>query len=409
MFLPDFRGGCQREKASSFFMFYLCVVKMPVYLDYNATTPVHETVLEKMLPFYREQFGNASSHTHAYGWSAAAVVEQSREAVAGLINCEPAEIIFTSGATEAINLAIKGITTVYREKGNHVISCVTEHKAVLDTLDTLQHSGFEVTLLPVNREGLCDPEDLKKAIRPETILVAVMLANNETGVIQPIEELAQITHHHGAIFFSDTTQATGKIRVDVQELGIDVCSISAHKMYGPKGVGALFVRRKKPRVNLFPLLHGGGHENGRRSGTLNVPGIVGLGAAAQLCESQLWEMGSSLSRIRTRIEQLLTEDYFGIINGSTRNRLYNTANICFPGISAQHLIKKLPQYAFSLGSACTSAVPEPSHVLTAMGLSTAEAAASIRLSFGMNNTTDDIDPIVHDFKMAVTQLREQQH
>ncbi len=405
MFLPDNKGGCQREKASSFFMFYLCDVNQPVYLDFNATTPVHETVLEQMLPYYREHFGNASSHTHAYGWTAAAAVDRARERVAGLINCEPSEIIFTSGATEAVNLAIKGIAAMYQNKGRHIISCVTEHKAVLDTLTALEDVGFEITLLPVNREGLIDPEDLNKALRPETIFVAVMMANNETGVIQPIETLARITHEHGSIFFSDTTQAVGKIRVDVQELGIDVCTLSAHKMYGPKGVGALFVRRKKPRVSLFPLMHGGGHENGRRSGTLNVPGIVGLGAAAQLCENQLWEMGSRISRIRTRIEQLLTEDHFGIINGSTRSRLYNTSNICFPGIQAQHLIKQLPQYAFSLGSACTSAIPEPSHVLTGMGLSDQEAAASIRLSFGMEHAEDIIDRVVLDFKQAVTKLR----
>lgn len=360
----------------------------PLYLDFNATTPVDPQVLEVMLPYFSTHFGNASSRTHAYGWVAGQAVSDAREQVAALIGCEPQEIVFTSGATESVNLAIKGVFSRYASKGRHIITVATEHKAVLDTCAALETAGAEITVLPVNREGLVDPQELTRSIRPDTILVAVMMANNETGVIQPVAELAEIAHAHGAVFFSDTTQAAGKIRLDVQDSGIDLCCLSAHKIYGPKGVGALYVRRKNPRVSLDPLIHGGGHERGLRSGTLNVPGIVGLGAAAKLAAASYWDEGQHLSVIRTKLEQQIQDCGDVFINGSIRDRLPNTSNLTLTGIRAERMIAALPELAFSAGSACTSAEPAPSHVLRAMGLSEEAAYASIRISLGRGITEE---------------------
>ncbi len=363
----------------------------PVYLDYNATTPVDKVVLEKMLPFFTETFGNPSSKTHFHGWSASNAVTTARAQVAQLINCEPAEIIFTSGATESINLAIKGVYNMYHKKGNHIVCVKTEHKAVLDCCESIKYHGAEITYLNVDREGLLDLQELRNSISSKTILVCVMLANNETGVIQNVSEIAEIVHAKNSILLSDATQAVGKIRVDVQESGIDLMPLSAHKMYGPKGAGALFVRRKKPRVTLVPLVEGGGQENGLRSGTLNVPGIVGLGEACELAENELWENAILLSRLRTKLEQGLLDQGNIFVNGSQKNRLPNVSNLCFKGLVAANLISRLRSLSLSSGSACSSAIPEPSHVLLAMGLNRFDAFASIRFSLGKYTTEEEID------------------
>lgn len=377
-----------------------------IYLDYNATTPVDPRVLEAMLPYFSERFGNAASKTHAFGWTAAQAVDDARAQVAALIGAEAGEIIFTSGATEAINLAIKGVAAAYRMKGKHIITVATEHKAVLDTCAALEQNDAEITVLPVDRNGIVDTDALKKALRPDTILVCVMLANNETGVIQPMREIAELVHANGSILFSDTTQAAGKMRLDVNEYGIDLCCLSAHKMYGPKGVGALYVRRKNPRVALLPQMHGGGHEKGWRSGTLNVPGIVGLGKAAAIAAEEWWSDAQRISILRTKLEQQI-QDHCGnvFINGSIRDRLPNTSSLSIEGIKADRLIAKLPELAFSTGSACTSAIPGPSHVLRAMGISDELAYGSIRLSLGRFTTEEEMQQASKAFCTIIPQLR----
>ena len=377
-----------------------------IYLDYNSTTPVDPQVLEAMLPYFSEKFGNAASHTHAWGWTAAAVVDKARQEIAELINAGPEEIIFTSGATEAINLAMRGVMEVYAVKGKHLLVAATEHKAVLDTAVDLQRAGAEVEYLPVNREGLIDVTTLEQKIRPDTVLVCVMMANNETGTIQPVEEIARICKAKETIFFSDTTQAIGKTRVDVQELGLPLCTISAHKLYGPKGIGALFVRRKDPRVKLVAEITGGGHERGLRSGTLNVPGIAGFGMAARLAKRNTWDYGIHTSKWRTILEQQLTEDGRGFINGSIRSRIPNTTNITFPGVKAETLIRQIPEIGISMGSACSSALPEPSHVLKAMGLSNEEIFSSVRISLGKDTGEEEIREAILRIGGALEKLRK---
>ncbi len=366
-----------------------------IYLDYNSTTPVDERVLAEMLPFFTEHFGNASSNTHALGWYAQGAVDKARKQVADFIGAESSEIIFTSGATEAINMALKGVFEAYQSKGNHIITCKTEHKAVLDTCAYLEEKGAIVTYLNVDREGRIDLDELKESFTGKTILVAIMAANNETGVLQDLEKIAEITHQHEAIFFSDTTQMAGKLPIDVNEMGLDLCCISAHKLYGPKGVGALYVRRKNPRVNLIPLLHGGGHENHKRSGTLNVTGIVGLGKACEIAKSDFWDDNMNISKTRGYLEHQLLEIYNLRINGSTRYRLYNTSNLYFPklkdGSTVFSHIKN--QYAVSLGSACTSANAEPSHVLMEMGLEKEESENCIRFSFGKKSQKEEVEKL----------------
>ena len=376
-----------------------------IYLDYNATTPVDARVLETMLPFFSQHFGNASSRTHSFGWIAAQAIDDAREKIAQLLNGEAQEIIFTSGSTEAINLALKGVFSAYQSKGKHFITVKTEHKAVLDTCEALEKLGAEITYLDVDREGIVDAESLKKNIRPDTILVAIMLANNETGTIQDIAKLSQITHANNSIFFCDTTQALGKMKVDVNELGIDLCCISAHKIYGPKGVGALFVRRKNPRVTLIPQMHGGGHERGLRSGTLNVPGIVGLGSAAEFAKKEWWDNAQKLSVLRSKFEWKLTSLSTVFVNGSIRDRLPNTSNICIEGIKADSLISKLPFVALATGSACTSAIQEPSHVLKAMGLSEEQAYASIRISLGKDSKEEEVLRAADELCNQIEKLR----
>lgn len=377
----------------------------PIYLDYNATTPVDARVLETMLPFFSKHFGNASSRTHSFGWIAAQAIDDAREKIARAMNAESQEIIFTSGSTEAINLALKGVFLAYHTKGKHIITAKTEHKAVLDTCISLEKLGAEITYLDVDREGIIDPELLEKNIRPDTILVAIMLANNETGTIQNIPKLSEITHTNNSIFFCDTTQAFGKINVDVHELGIDMCCLSAHKIYGPKGVGALFVRRKNPRVTLVAQMYGGGHERGLRSGTLNVPGIVGLGVAAELASKEWWNNAQKLSLLRSKFEWKLTSLKNVFVNGNIRDRLPNTCNISIVGITADSLISKLPLLAFSTGSACTSALPEPSHVLKAMGLSEEQAYSSIRISLGKDSTEEEVMHAAEELCIQIEKLR----
>jgi cysteine desulfurase len=377
-----------------------------LYLDHNATTPVSPEVLEFMLPYFSGSFGNAASMTHAMGRAAAEAVSTSRDQVAGLLGSEPGEIYFTSGATEAANLAIRGVATQFASKGNHIISWETEHPSVLDTLNYLTTTGMEVTLLPVDRSGGQDPALLQSALRADTILVCTMLANNETGVIAPVRDHSLITHQHGALFCCDATQAAGKMRIDVNDLGVDLLFISAHKMYGPKGTGGLYVRRKNPRVTLAPVLFGGGHENGVRPGTLNVPGIVGLGAAAARAMDHQWDESNRMSQLRTRLEQLLTDLPGVFVNGDIRNRIPNTTNLLIKGIRASDLLKYTTSLAYSFGSACSSAKPEPSHVLKAMGLTDEEAYASIRLSLGKDTTKAQTETAAEILIEAIGKLRE---
>jgi cysteine desulfurase len=378
-----------------------------IYLDYNSTTPVDADVLETMLPWFIKNFGNAASFSHQSGRLAAEAVESARDSLAAFIGASPSEIIFTSGSTESINLAIKGVAEAYHSKGNHIITWQTEHRAVLDTCKNLEERGFRLTYLPVDREGMPDLNELEKTISGSTVLVAMMMVNNETGVIMPVKEAATIAHTHGALFFTDATQAAGKMQIDVNDCGADLMAVSAHKMYGPKGTGLLYVRRKNPRVQLIPLMHGGGHEKSLRPGTMNVPGIIGMQKAAEISKIRYWDDSSSISKMRTALEQMLTDDGFGFINGNTRNRIYNTTNIAFPGIKASTLISRLPEIELSTGSACSSAIPEPSHVLKAMGCSDELAYASVRLSLGRWNTMDEILSAGEKIRSAVDQIRKE--
>jgi cysteine desulfurase len=364
---------------------------IPVYLDNNATTCVDSRVLEVMLPFFTKNYGNAASKSHAFGWTAEQVVDIARQQVSALIGCEANEIVFTSGATESINLALKGVYEMYASKGNHIITVCTEHKAVLDTCAYLEKMGAQITYLRVNKDGLIDLNELKNQIGEKTILISVMYANNETGVIQNIKEIGEIAKEKEVLFFSDATQAVGKIPVNVINDHIDLLSFSAHKIYGPKGVGALYVRRKNPRVRLVAQIDGGGHERGFRSGTLNVPGIVGLGKASEICIEDLMKEGEKIASLRDHFEQQLTKQNIKI-NGDSSMRIPNTSNISFNNSSGEQLLSLLSRkLAVSSGSACTSATLEPSYVLRAMGLSENEAKSSIRFSLGRFNTKDEID------------------
>ncbi|MAD96782.1 MAG: IscS subfamily cysteine desulfurase [Flavobacteriaceae bacterium] len=367
------------------------------YLDYNSTTPVDPRVVDAMLAYLKDRFGNSSS-THYFGQIINEKVKQARNQIAEFINSEPNEVIFTSGATEAINLALKGIAESYKDKGNHIITVSTEHKAVLDTCGDLERKGFEVTNLPVEENGLLSLELLEKSIRPETILVSVMYVNNETGVIQPIKKIAEIAHERGVLIMTDATQAVGKMEVDVKELDIDLLCFSGHKMYAPKGIGALYVRKSDKRVNLTPQTHGGGHEMGLRSGTLNVPGIIAL---AKACEISGWEMkkdATIISELRDKLEYELLRMPNTALNGDSIKRIYNTTNICFKEQDANVLIGRMRNIAVSNGSACSSAIFEPSHVLKSMGLSNDDALASLRFSLGKYNTIEDVKLVVETIR-----------
>ncbi|MFD2585058.1 IscS subfamily cysteine desulfurase [Pedobacter vanadiisoli] len=381
-------------------------MKQPIYLDNNATTPLDPRVLEAMLPYFTEKFGNAASRNHAFGWVAEEGVDYAREQVAKLIGCTEKEIIFTSGATEADNLAIKGVFEMYKDKGNHIITAVTEHKAVLDTCKHLEKNGARVTYLGVKEDGLIDLAELEAAMTPETILVSIMYGNNEIGVIQPVKEIAAIAHKHGALFMTDATQAVGKIPVDVNADGIDLMAFSAHKMYGPKGVGVLYVRRKNPRVKVTAQMDGGGHERGMRSGTLNVPGIVGLGKACELCRLEMESESIRLAALRDKLESSLSEMEESYVNGNTQHRLPHVANISFKYVEGEGLMMAMSDLAVSSGSACTSASLEPSYVLKSLGLSDDLAHSSIRYGLGRFTTEAEIDQAIEVTKKAVNHLRE---
>lgn len=377
----------------------------PIYLDYNATTPLDERVLEAMLPFFKHQFGNAASSTHVYGWQAEEAVRIAREQIAAAIGAEPEELVFTSGSTESNNLALKGVAERYARKGDHLITLATEHKAVLDVCSYLEQIGKRVTMLPVQENGLVELEALENAMNDATVLVSVMLANNETGVIQPLKAISEIVHRHGSLLHTDATQAPGKLAFDVQDLGVDLVSLSAHKVYGPKGVGALYVRRKRPRVSLSPIIHGGGHERGHRSGTLNVPGIVGFGKAMALAQAELSEDVARILPLRDRLEQALLDLPETQVNGSGAPRLPNVTNVSFGYVNADALLMAMRRIAVSTGSACTSALIEPSHVLAAMGISDDDAYASIRFSLGRFTTSEDIDTAIAVVQAAIEKLR----
>jgi len=383
------------------------MLKLPIYLDYNATTPCDPQVMEVMLPYFTQQFGNAASRSHSFGWQAEEAVDYAREQVARLIGAEPKEIIFTSGATEGDNLALKGVFEMYAGKGNHIITCVTEHKAVLDTCKHIEKLGGEVTYLPVNREGLIDLQQLEAAITPRTILIAIMYANNETGTVQSVKEIGAIAKKHNVIFFTDATQAVGKIPVDVINDNIDLLACSAHKIYGPKGVGALYVRRKNPRVKLTAQMDGGGHEKGMRSGTLNVPGIAGFGKACDICRLQMEEDSLRMSHLRDKLENALLQLEATYINGSREHRLPHVANISFDYVDGDGLMMGLnKEIALSSGAACTSASMEPSYVLKALGLDDTLAHSSLRFSIGRFTTEEQIDFVIEKVTKTVNQLRE---
>ena len=382
------------------------MLKLPIYLDHNATTPCDPQVMEVMLPYFTEQFGNAASRSHSFGWQAEEAVDYAREQIARLIGAEPKEIVFTSGATEGDNLAIKGVFEMYAGKGNHIITCVTEHKAVLDTCKHLEKLGGEVTYLPVNKEGLIDLQQLEAAITPRTILIAIMYANNETGTIQPVKEIGALAKKHNVLFFTDATQAVGKIPVDVIKDDIDLLTCSAHKMYGPKGVGALYVRRKNPRVRITAQLDGGGHEKGMRSGTLNVPGIAGFGKAADICRQQLEADGQRMSQLRDKLENALLQLDATYVNGSRSNRLPHVANLSFNFVNGDGLMMGLnKEVALSSGAACTSASMEPSYVLKALGVEDDLAHSSLRFSIGRYTTEEEIDFIIGKVVSVVEELR----
>jgi cysteine desulfurase len=382
-------------------------IKLPIYMDNHATTPMDPRVLEAMLPYFMETFGNAASRNHPFGWAAEEGVETGREQVAKLVGATAKEIIFTSGATESDNLALKGVAEMYREKGNHIITAVTEHKAVLDTCKRLEKNGFRVTYLPVQKNGMIDLEDLKRAMDDKTILVTIMFANNEIGVIQPVTEIGKLCRERGVIFHTDAVQAIGKVPVDVNKQNIDVMSITAHKLYGPKGVGALYVRRKNPRVQLSAIIDGGGHERGMRSGTLNVPGIVGLGKACAIATEEMAQEAKKLAglrdRLRDRIMSRLDETY---INGSMEHRLPGNLNISFAYVEGESLLMGINDIAVSSGSACTSATLEPSYVLKALGTGDDLAHSSIRFGIGRFNTEAEVDYVADRVVETVTRLRE---
>lgn len=383
------------------------MLHLPVYADYNATTPCDPRVLEAMLPYFYKNFGNPASNSHAFGWIAKEAVDQAREQIAKLIGAETQEIIFTSGATEADNLALKGIAETYRSKGNHIITCRTEHKAVLDSCKHLEKQGMEVTYLNVSADGLIDLNEFEKALRPGTILVAIMFANNETGLLQPINEISRMVKQNGILFFSDATQAVGKIPVDVNKEGIDIMAFSSHKIYGPKGVGALYVRRKNPRVKLAAQIDGGGHERGLRSGTLNVPGIVGFGKACELCIEEMKTDAGNLIKLRNKLENAILRMGGTQVNGNSGHRLPNVANIAFQHVDGNALLSGLTkEIAVSSGSACSSALPEPSHVLKAMGLDDELAHSSVRFSLGKFSTDEEVDYIIKKVEDTIRNLRE---
>ncbi len=383
-------------------------MKFPIYMDNHATTPMDPRVLEAMLPYFCEKFGNAASRNHVFGWEAEEAVENARKQIARLIHADAKELIFTSGATESNNLALKGVLDMYHEKGDHIITSSTEHRAVLDTAKTLESKrGVKVTYLPVDKYGMVSPDDVRKAITEKTVLISIMLANNEIGTINPVKEIGKIAKEKGVLFHSDATQGVGKIPVDVQEMGIDLMSFTSHKIYGPKGVGALYVRKKAPRVRLTPIIDGGGHERGMRSGTLPVPLIVGFGKACELCEQEMPTESPRLAAVRDRLQagimSRLDEVY---LNGHPTERLPHNLNISFAYVEGESMLMGLKEIALSSGSACTSATLEPSYVLRALGVGSDLAHSSIRFGLGRFNTQEEIDYTIKRIIEVVTKLRE---
>lgn len=382
-------------------------MKLPIYMDYHATTPMDPRVFEAMRPYFTEMFGNAASRNHAFGWQAEEAVETSRKQIADLIGANTKEIIFTSGATESDNLAIKGVAEMYAEKGNHIITAATEHKAILDTCKRLEKHGYRVTYLPVQADGLIDLDMLRESITPKTILISIMYANNEIGVIQPVAEIGKIAHEKGVLFHSDAVQAIGKVPVNVIKDNIDILSITGHKLYGPKGCGAMYVRRRNPRVQITAQMDGGGHERGMRSGTLNVPGIVGLGKACELCRLEMAEESRRMSYLRDKLKnKLMTELDEVFINGTMESRLPNNLNISFAYVEGESLLMGINDVAVSSGSACTSATLEPSYVLKALGAGDDLAHSSIRFGLGRFNTEEEVDYVGNKVVEVVRKLRE---
>src|SRR5579885_2655343 len=382
-------------------------MKLPIYMDNHATTPVDPRVFQAITPYFTDTFGNAASRNHSFGWVAEEAVEKARKQVASLIGATAKEIVWTSGATESNNLAIKGVAEMYAEKGNHIITAATEHKAVLDTCKRLEKNGVRVTYLPVQQNGLIDLDQLRAAITDKTILITIMYANNEIGVLQPIAEIGKIAKERGVLFHSDATQAVGKVPVDVIKEGIDIASVSAHKMYGPKGVGALYVRRRNPRVKLTAKIDGGGHERGMRSGTLNVPGIVGLGAACEIAQKEMPEESKRLEYLRDKLKDRLLAGLDEVyINGTTERRLPNNLNISFAYVEGESLLMGINDVAVSSGSACTSATLEPSYVLKALGVGEDLAHTSIRFGLGRFNTEEEVDYVIERVVETVNRLRE---
>jgi cysteine desulfurase len=381
-------------------------VKQPIYLDHHATTPCDPRVVEAMAPYWSEEFGNAASRTHAFGWRAQEAVEEARADVAGLIGARSSEIVFVSGATESTNLALQGTARALREKGNHIITCATEHSAVLDPCAVLEKQGFRLTRLPVGSDGLIRLDELRAALEPRTILVSIMHVNNEIGVIQPLEKIGRITREHGALFHTDAAQSVGKIPVDVNRLGVDLLSLSGHKLYGPKGIGVLYVRRRRPPLRIEPILHGGGHERGLRSGTLPVPLCVGIGRACRIAvgefEAEAVRVGALRDRLWERLSNGLEEVW---LNGHPERRVPGNLNVSFLGVEAQALLVALPQVAFSAGSACTSTTPGPSHVLASLGLGEPRTLSAVRFGIGRTNREDEIDVAAAATIDQVQQLR----
>jgi cysteine desulfurase len=382
-------------------------MQLPIYMDNQATTPMDPRVLEAMLPYFTQTFGNAASRNHSFGWAAEEGVERSREQIARLINADPKEIIFTSGATESDNLAIKGAAQMYKDKGDHIITSVIEHKAVLDTCKRLEKEGYRVTYLPVDDLGIVRVDDLLEAIEEKTILISLMHANNEIGTIQPVAEIGRIAHERGILFHTDAVQAVGKIPVDVQAMNIDLLSLTAHKIYGPKGCGALYVRRKGPRVRLAAQIDGGGHERGMRSGTLNVPGIVGLGAACEICEREMDQESTRLTALRDKMIHAITTRMPDVyLNGHPAHRLPNNVNLSYAYVEGESLLMGLKEVALSSGSACTSASLEPSYVLKSLGVGDELAHSSIRYGLGRFNTEEEVDYVIEQTVETVNRLRE---
>ena len=382
-------------------------MKLPIYMDHHATTPVDPRVLEAMLPYFTQEFGNPASRNHAFGWAAEKAVDRARQQVAALIGATAKEIIFTSCATEADNLALKGVAAMYAEKGNHIVTCVTEHKAVLDPCRQLENQGVRVTYLPVRKDGLIDLEALRAAVTDKTILITIMTANNEIGVLQPVAAIGAIARERGILFHTDAVQAAGKVPFDVNQVNADLVSVSGHKMYGPKGVGALFVRRRNPRVLLAEQISGGGHERGMRSGTLNVPGIVGMGRAAAICTAEMAAESGRLRTLRDRLNDKLHANLDAIyVNGSMEHRLPHNLNISVAYVEGESLLMGINDVAVSSGSACTSASLEPSYVLKALGAGDELAHSSIRIGLGRWTTEEEVDYVVEKLTAVVRRLRE---